>query len=51
MGLNAYFAYSVVKGMGVAWQVALGAVFLSGVAFLALTLLGIRQTGGLRYSL
>jgi AGZA family xanthine/uracil permease-like MFS transporter len=33
MGLNAYFAYSVVGGAGVSWQVALGAVFLSGVAF------------------
>ena len=43
MGLNAYFAYSVVKGMGVAWPVALGAVLLSGVAFLVLTALGIRQ--------
>src|SRR5579883_90469 len=43
MGLNAYFTYTVVKGMGVAWQTALGAVFLSGVAFFALTLLGIRQ--------
>ena len=43
MGLNAYFTYSVVKGMGVAWQTALGAVFLSGVAFLVLTLLGVRQ--------
>ena len=43
MGLNAYFAYSVVKGMGVPWQVALGAVFLSGVAFLVLTFAGIRQ--------
>jgi AGZA family xanthine/uracil permease-like MFS transporter len=43
MGLNAYFAYSVVKGMGVDWHVALGAVFVSGVAFLALTALGIRQ--------
>jgi len=43
MGLNAYFTYTVVKGMGVAWQVALGAVFISGVAFLALTLLGVRQ--------
>lgn len=43
MGLNAYFTYSVVKGMGVDWHVALGAVFLSGVAFLALTALGIRQ--------
>ena len=43
MGLNAYFTYSVVKGMGVAWQTALGAVFLSGAAFWLLTLGGIRQ--------
>ena len=43
MGLNAYFTYAVVKGMGVPWQVALGAVFLSGVAFLLLTALGVRQ--------
>ena len=43
MGLNAYFTYAVVKGMGVPWQAALGAVFLSGVAFLLLTLLGVRQ--------
>jgi AGZA family xanthine/uracil permease-like MFS transporter len=43
MGLNAYFAYTVVKGMGVAWQTALGAVFLSGVAFLVLTVAGIRE--------
>jgi AGZA family xanthine/uracil permease-like MFS transporter len=43
MGLNAYFAYTVVKGMGIAWPVALGAVFLSGVAFLLLTAVGIRQ--------
>src|SRR5260370_17676248 len=43
MGLNAYFTYTVVKGMGVPWQTALGAVFLSGVAFLILTLAGIRQ--------
>src|SRR5277367_2133582 len=43
MGLNAYFAYTVVKGMGVPWQTALGAVFLSGVAFLILTMAGIRQ--------
>ena len=43
MGLNAYFAYTVVKGMGIPWQAALGAVFLSGVAFLLLTLLGVRQ--------
>jgi AGZA family xanthine/uracil permease-like MFS transporter len=43
MGLNAYFAYSVVKGMGIEWQVALGAVFLSGIAFFVLTLVGVRQ--------
>ena len=43
MGLNAYFTYAVVKGMGVPWPAALGAVFLSGVAFLVLTLLGVRQ--------
>lgn len=43
MGLNAYFAYTVVKGMGVPWQTALGAVFISGVAFLVLTLIGVRR--------
>lgn len=43
MGLNAYFTFTVVKGMGVPWQTALGAVFLSGVAFLLLTLVGVRQ--------
>ncbi len=43
MGLNAYFTYTVVKGMGVPWQVALGAVFLSGCIFLLLTLIGVRQ--------
>jgi AGZA family xanthine/uracil permease-like MFS transporter len=43
MGLNAYFTYTVVKGMGIPWQVALGAVFLSGVAFLILTVVGARQ--------
>ncbi len=43
MGLNAYFTYSVVKGMGVDWHVALGAVFLSGVAFVLLTVIGVRQ--------
>jgi AGZA family xanthine/uracil permease-like MFS transporter len=43
MGLNAYFTYVVVKGMGVPWQAALGAVFLSGLAFLLLTMTGLRQ--------
>ena len=43
MGLNAYFTYSVVQGMGVPWQAALGAVFLSGVIFFLLTAGGIRE--------
>ena len=43
MGLNAYFTYTVVKGMGVPWPTALGAVFLSGVLFLLLTATGLRQ--------
>ncbi len=43
MGLNAYFTYTVVKGMGVAWQTALAAVFCSGILFLLLTATGIRQ--------
>ncbi len=43
MGLNAYFTYTVVKGMGVPWEVALGCVFISGIAFLLLTLVGVRQ--------
>jgi AGZA family xanthine/uracil permease-like MFS transporter len=37
MGLNAYFTYTVVKGMGIPWETALGAVFLSGIAFIVLT--------------
>jgi AGZA family xanthine/uracil permease-like MFS transporter len=41
MGLNAYFTYVVVKGMGVPWQAALGAVFLSGITFAVLTLFGV----------
>ncbi|WP_119678470.1 NCS2 family permease [Indioceanicola profundi] len=43
MGLNAYFAFTVVGQMGYSWQVALGAVFLSGVVFLALTVLPVRE--------
>ncbi len=42
MGLNAYFAYVVVLQMGFTWQAALGAVFVSGCLFLAVTLLGLR---------
>src|SRR6202041_4140797 len=43
MGLNAYFTYTVVKGMGLPWETALGCVFLSGTAFLILTVAGVRQ--------
>ncbi|WP_407938360.1 NCS2 family permease [Novosphingobium barchaimii] len=43
MGLNAYFSFTVVQQMGVPWPVALGCVFLSGIAFLVLTLTGVRQ--------
>jgi len=43
MGLNAYFSFTVVQQMGVPWPVALGCVLISGVAFLALTLTGVRQ--------
>jgi AGZA family xanthine/uracil permease-like MFS transporter len=43
MGLNAYFAYVVCMRMHIPWQTALGAVFFSGVIFLALTATGIRQ--------
>lgn len=42
MGLNAFFAYTMVQGMGIAWQQALGAVFWAGVIFLLLSLLNIR---------
>jgi AGZA family xanthine/uracil permease-like MFS transporter len=43
MGLNAYFAFTVVGQMHVPWPVALGCVFVSGVCFLILTLTGVRQ--------
>ena len=43
MGLNAFFAYGVVLGLGYEWEVALGAVFIAGVLFLALSLLPIRR--------
>jgi adenine/guanine/hypoxanthine permease len=43
MGLNAYFTYTVVQGMGLPWQTALGCVFISGVAFMLLTVAGVRQ--------
>lgn len=43
MGLNAYFAYVVVLQMGYTWQAALGAVFISGLCFLVVTLTGLRR--------
>ena len=43
MGQNAFFAYAVVVGGGHAWQTALGAVFLSGVLFVALSALPVRE--------
>ncbi|HEV7618513.1 MAG TPA: NCS2 family permease [Burkholderiaceae bacterium] len=43
MGLNAYFAYGVVKGMGYTWEAALGAVFISGCLFMIISLLRIRE--------
>ncbi len=42
MGLNAYFTYTVVLGLGHNWRVALGAVFISGVVFMILTLARVR---------
>lgn len=43
MGLNAFFTYSVVLGMGHTWQVALAAVFVSGVLFILLSVFRIRE--------
>ncbi|WP_136652685.1 NCS2 family permease [Paracoccus aeridis] len=43
MGLNAFFAFTVVGALGYTWQQALGAVFISGVIFLLLTLTGVRR--------
>ncbi|MFN7946269.1 MAG: NCS2 family permease [Blastocatellia bacterium] len=42
MGLNAYFTYTVVRALGHDWRVALGAVFISGVVFVILTMARIR---------
>ena len=43
MGLNAYFAYSVVLGMGYSWQIALMAVFVEGIIFIILSLTKVRE--------
>ena len=44
LGINAFFAYSVVIGMGVKWQTALAGVFVAGVIFWLLTVFKIRET-------
>ena len=43
MGLNAYFAYTVVTGMGYTWQVALTAVFVEGIIFILLSVTNVRE--------
>ena len=43
MGLNAFFAFGVVLGLKQPWEVALGAVFVSGILFLILSLTGLRE--------
>lgn len=43
MGLNAYFAYTVVLGMGYTWQTALTAVFVEGIIFIALSVTNVRE--------
>jgi len=43
MGLNAYFSFGLVKGMGIAWQSALGVVFLSGILYTLISLTPVRR--------
>lgn len=43
MGLNAYFAYTVVLGMGYSWELALTAVFVEGIIFIVLSLTNVRE--------
>jgi len=43
MGLNAYFSFGLVKGMGIAWQSALGVVFISGILYLLISLTPLRR--------
>ena len=43
MGLNAFFAFTVVLGLGIPWQTALAAVFVEGILFIALTAVGARE--------
>ena len=48
MGLNAYFAYTVVLGMGYSWQMALTAVFVEGLIFVVLSLTNVREAATLK---
>ena len=57
MGINAFFTFDLVIGMGMAWETALGAVFISGIVFIVLTVTGVRTVivkaipPSLRYSI
>lgn len=43
MGINAFFAFTLVQGMGYSWQAALSAVFIEGIVFILLTIFNIRE--------
>ena len=43
MGVNAFFAFTLVQGMGLAWQTALAAVFIEGIIFILITVFNIRE--------
>lgn len=43
MGLNAFFSFTLCLGMGIKWQTALGAVFISGIVFIILSVIGVRK--------
>jgi len=43
MGMNAFFAFTIVQGMGVSWQIALGCVFWAGVIFFVLSVFNVRE--------
>ncbi|NLY89487.1 MAG: NCS2 family permease [Firmicutes bacterium] len=43
MGLNAFFAYTIVQGLGVPWQIALGIVFIEGIIFIILSIFPVRE--------
>ncbi|MCD6172642.1 MAG: NCS2 family permease, partial [Sulfurimonas sp.] len=43
MGLNAYFSFGLVKGMGIPWQTALGVVFISGILYLIISMTPVRR--------